>query len=232
MSDATEKVLGIKQLPVFPLPVVLMPSELMPLHIFEERYRQMLKDVELQKNLFGLSYFDPQEAVSEKPEAGTVGCVAEISEMQKLPDGRSNVLSVGIIRYRIVEFLETDDPYLVAEVEFFEDFKEDDEVVKPLADEVFKLFNRVAKAAYKISGQRGEFPEIPQAEPEQLSFLITSAFNLENDLKYRMLETRSTIERLENIKGILDKAVKKIEDSAEIHKISQTNGHSKKRINL
>ena len=109
---------------------------------------------------------------------------------------------------------------------------EDDEIVKPLADEVFTLFNRVAKAAHKISGQRGEFPEIPQAEPEHLSFLITSAFNLENDLKFKMLETRSTIERLENMKEILVKAVKKIEDSAEIYKISQTNGHSKKKINL
>lgn len=232
MSDATEKVLGIKQLPIFPLPVVLMPSELMPLHIFEERYRQMLKDVEFQKNLFGLSFFDPQESIAEKPEAGTIGCVAEINEFQKLPDGRSNILTVGVIRYRIIEYIQTDEPYLVAEVEFFEDEDEDIEIVKPLADEVFTLFNRVAKAAYKISGQRGEFPEIPQAEPEQLSFLITSAFNLENDLKYKMLETRSTVKRLKNMKNILVKAVKKVEDSAEIHKISQTNGHSKKKINF
>lgn len=232
MSDATEKVLGIKQLPIFPLPVVLMPSELMPLHIFEERYRQMITDAELQTNLFGLSFFDPQESIAEKPDVETIGCVAEINDVQKLPDGRSNILTVGLIRYRIVEYVQTDEPYLIAKVEFFEDFKDDEELVKPLADKVFKLFNRVAKAAHKVSGQRGEFPEIPQAEPEQLSFLITSAFNLENELKYKMLETRSTIERLEYMKEILVKAVKKIEDSAEIHKISQTNGHSKKKINF
>ena len=78
----------------------------------------------------------------------------------------------------------------------------------------------------------GEFPDIPQAEPEMLSFLVTSAFNLEPDLKYKMLETRSTIERLENMQTILRKAANKIEDSAEIHKISQTNGHSKKKIDF
>ncbi len=45
MSEALEKVAGIKHLPLFPLPLVLLPNELLPLHIFEPRYRQMLKDV-------------------------------------------------------------------------------------------------------------------------------------------------------------------------------------------
>lgn len=232
MSDASEKVLGIKQLPIFPLPVVLMPSELMPLHIFEEKYRQMLKDVELQKNIFGLTYFNPQETFAEKPEPGSIGCAAEINEVQKLPDGRSNILTMGVIRYQIIDYVQTDEPYLVAEVEFFEDKKEETPELNPLSDEVFTLFKRVAKAAHKISGQRGDFPDIPQAEPEQLSFLISAAFNLENDLKYKMLETRSTVERLESMRNILKKAVNQIEDSAEIHKISQTNGHSKKKINM
>ncbi len=232
MSDASEKVLGIKELPIFPLPVVLMPSELMPLHIFEEKYRQMLKDIEHRKNIFGLTYFNPQETFEEKPEPGSIGCAAEINEVQKLPDGRSNILTMGVIRYRIIDYVPSTEPYLVAEVEFFEDAKEESAELSPLSDEVFLLFKRVAKAAHKISGQRGDFPEIPQAEPEQLSFLISAAFNLENDLKYKMLETRSTVERLENMRNILKKAVNQIEASAEIHKISQTNGHSKKKINL
>lgn len=232
MSDATEKVLGIKRLPIFPLPVILMPSELMPLHIFEEKYRQMLKDVELERNFFGITFFDPQETLEDKPEPGTIGCVAEIQDVQSLPDGRSNIMTTGVIRYRLIDYVETDAPYLIAEIEFFEDEKEDETILQNLADEVFVLFKRVAEAAHKISGMRGEFPDIPQAEPEMLSFLITSAFNLEPDLKYKMLETRSTLERLENMRAILKKAVGKIEDSAEIHKISQTNGHSKKKINL
>lgn len=232
MSDSSEKVLGIKQLPIFPLPVILMPSELMPLHIFEEKYRQMLSDVELQRNLFGVNFFDPPENLADKPEAGAIGCVAEIQDVQKMPDGRSNIMTTGVIRYHLIDYIQTDDPYLVAEVEFFEDEKEDETILKTLSDEVFVLFKRVAQAAHKISGMRGEFPDIPQAEPEQLSFLITSAFNLENDLKYKMLETRSTSERLENMRTILKKAVNQIEASAEIHKISQTNGHSKKKINL
>jgi Lon protease-like protein len=46
MSELLEKFSGIKHLPIFPLPLVMVPGELVPLHIFEERYRKMLRDVE------------------------------------------------------------------------------------------------------------------------------------------------------------------------------------------
>jgi Lon protease-like protein len=231
MSEESEKVLGLKELPIFPLPLILLPHELLPLHIFEERYQKMLKDIAVGKNMFGISLFEPDE-FTPKPPTGSIGCVAEIREAQTLEDGRSNILSVGIIRYHLIDYIDTDKPYLVGDVEFFEDDPEDNEVLQPLANEVFGLFRRVAKAAHKLSGQRGEFPEIPQAAPEQLSFLISAAFNLETDLKYQMLEIRSTSERLERLKDILSQAVAQVEESAEINKISRTNGHSKKKLDI
>ncbi len=232
MSEALEKVSGIKHLPLFPLPLVLLPNEVLPLHIFEPRYRQMLKDVALDKNLFGVSYFEPQESFIEKPAMGTIGCATEVREAQTLPDGRLNILTVGVIRYRLIDYIDAGEPYLIGDVEFFEDFEEDANLLNPLSDEVFVLFRRIAKAAHKLSGERGRFPEIQRTEPQALSFLVTAAFNLENDLKYQMLETRSTVERLERLREILLKAVGKMEESAEIHKIAKTNGHSKKKINL
>jgi len=232
MSEASEKVAGIKHLPLFPLPLVLLPNELLPLHIFEPRYRQMLKDIGLEQNMFGVLYFNQEESLADKPPIDAVGCVAEVREMQNLPDGRSNLLSIGVIRFQLLDYVDTGDPYLVGDVEFFEDNLEDEAILEPLADEVFALFKRVAKAAHKLSGERGKLPDIPQAEPQALSFLVTAAFNLEPDLKYKMVETRSTIERLEKLREILRQAVGKMEESADIHKISQTNGHSKKKIDL
>ncbi len=232
MSETLDKVLGIKHLPLFPLPLVLLPNELLPLHIFEPRYRQMLKDVALDKNIFGVSFFDPKESFIEKPETGTFGCAAEVREVQELPDGRSNVLTIGVVRYRLLGYVDAGEPYLVGDVEFFEDFEEDASVVQPLADKVFELFRRIAKAAHKLSGERGSFPDIPQAEPEALSFLVTAAFNLETDLKYELLEIRSTSERLEKLQEILNQAVVKMEESAEINKIARTNGHSKKKLDI
>src|SRR5215211_1049903 len=158
MSDASEKVLGIKQLPLFPLPLVLLPNEALPLHIFEPRYRQMLVDIALRRNLFAITFFDPEENFPDRPAVGTVGCVAEVREVNMLPDGRSNIMTSGVIRFRLVEYVDAGTPYLNAAVEFFEDEKESAELVQPLADEVFDLFERIAKAAFKLSGNRGSFP--------------------------------------------------------------------------
>lgn len=219
-------------MPIFPLPLVLLPNELLPLHIFEDRYRQMLKDIEAGNRFFGITLFNPAESFVERPAIDSIGCVAEVREAQALPDGRSNIVTIGLIRYRLIDYVERNEPYLMAEVEFFEDEPEDYLSLNPLADEVFALFKRIAKAAHKLSGERGTFPDIPQAEPEQLSFLVTAAFNLENELKYELLETRSTIERLSRLREILRQAVDKMEATAEIHKVSKTNGHSNKKIDL
>jgi Lon protease-like protein len=232
MSESLDKVSGIKHLPLFPLPLVLLPNEFLPLHIFEDRYKQMLKDVLEEQKLFGVSYFEPQDELAAKPPTSTIGCVAEIRENQIMPDGRANLLTMGVVRYRLVDYVESGDPYFVGDVIFFEDEAESTDVLQPLADEVHSLFERVAAAAFKLSGNRGRVPEIPKTEPEQLSFLVTAAINLDNELKYQMLEITSTVTRLEKLRDILTQAVDKMEDSADIFKIAQLNGHSKKKIDL
>lgn len=232
MTEASEKVHGIKHLPLFPLPLVLLPNEILPLHIFEDRYRRMLADVRQDRNLFGLSYFDPKEPFIDKPAIGSIGCVAEIRESETLPDGRSNILTIGVIRYRLLDYVESGDPYLVGDVAFFEDDIEDDEILTPAAETVFGLFERIAKAAFKLSGNRGRFPEIQRTDPEQMSFLITAAFNFENELKYRLVEMTSTSERLEKLREILQQLVGQMEENAEAHKSARTNGHSKKKIDV
>ena len=232
MSELLEKYSQIKFLSIFPLPVVLLPGELLPLHIFEPRYRKMLKDIELDNNLFGLSYYNPGASGSSRPEAGSLGCIAELREIQPLEDGRSNILTIGGIRYRLQGYLESNEPYFIGEISVFEDYESDQEILQPLADEVYSIFKRITQAAHKISGERTSLPEIPQAEPQMLSFLISAAFSLPIETKYALLETRSTIERLERLQKILKQAVEKIEESAEINKAAKTNGHSRKKIDL
>src|SRR5215207_4941846 len=111
MSEAAEKVLGITQLPLFPLPLVLLPNEVLPLHIFEPRYQQMLVDIELRRNVFGLTFVNLEESEPEKPVIGSVGCAAEVREKTLLPDGRSNILTSGVIRYRLLDYLDDGTPY-------------------------------------------------------------------------------------------------------------------------
>jgi Lon protease-like protein len=232
MSEALDRVRGVTSLPVFPLPVVLLPNELLPLHIFEPRYRQMLSDVQLTNRIFGISYFSAEESVVEKPQAGSLGCAAEVRDVQMLEDGRANIVTVGLIRYRLDGYVETGEEYLTAEISFFEDDDEDASVLVSLADEVFALFIRVAKAAHDLSGERGKMPEIPQVEPQHLSCLIAAAVNLQPEVKYEFLEMRSTAERLERLREMLRQTVGKVEESAQMTKIAKTNGHSNKPIRL
>lgn len=232
MSEGLLKVAGIKHLPLFPLPLVALPNEFVPLHIFEERYRQMLKDVERERNVFGVTFFDPETSFTDKPATGTVGCAMEIRQSETLPDGRSNILTLGLVRYKLIDYVDNGTTYLQGDVEFFEDTKEASDTVEPLADEVFSLFERMAKAAFKMGGGRGKLPEIQRADPESLSFLITAAFNFDNDKKYSLLEITSTSERLTQLKSILAQTVVQMEESAEIQNVSRSNGHSKKRIDI
>ena len=232
MSEAAEKVRSLEHIAVFPLPLVLLPGEVVPLHIFEPRYRQMLKDIEGEQNLFGISLFEADQASGEQPAIDSIGCVAEVREVQPLPDERSNIITLGLIRYRLKEYIDLGRPYLTAEVEFFEDSDEDDEAVSAAADEVFELFERVAKAAFDLSGSRGKFPEIQRSDPERLSFVVTAAFNLDNELKYDLLQIRSTLTRFAKLREILEPAADRMEGSAEVHKLAQTNGHSKTKIDL
>src|SRR5256885_11705210 len=146
MSEAMDRVRGVRELPLFPLPVVLFPGVPLPLHIFEPRYREMLSDIRIGNNFFGLSYFDSSTSEKDVPPAGHVGCVAEVTEEQALPDGRSNVLTIGLIRYRVDEYVDSAGPYLVARISFFEDNDEDDEALANRSREVAETFTRIARA--------------------------------------------------------------------------------------
>jgi len=232
MSEASDKVRGLSDLPLFPLPVVLFPGVPLPLHIFEPRYRQMLLDIRLANNLFGLAYFDPTSAEGESPPVGHIGCVAEVTETQTLPDGRSNILTLGVIRYRIDSYVDNGAPYLVAQVSYFEDDEEDESLLAGAGKEVAETFTRIAQAVRTINDERAALPDISNTEPQRLSFLVAAAMEIDADLKQELLELRSTSERLQRLRGMLAIAVKGYEERARIHELAKSNGHGGKRIEI
>ena len=232
MSEAFDRVRGVSELPLFPLPLVLFPGVPLPLHIFEERYRRMLADVRAGNSLFGLSYFDLNTATSTRPPIGHVGCAAEVVEAQLLPDGRSNILTVGLIRYRLVEYVETGEPYLVGRVEFFEDEPEDEALLLARARRVAEIFTRIARAVRNLNDDRAGLPELPDAEPERLSFLVAAAMEMELEMKQELLELRSAAERLSRLARLLSRAVGPYEDRARVHKLVKGNGHAGRKLNF
>src|SRR5438874_11365545 len=93
MSEAFDRVRGVRELPLFPLPLVLFPGVPLPLHIFEERYRRLLADVRVSNNLFGLSYFDLATAVGVTPACADFGCATHVIDAQPRRLGTSDFLT-------------------------------------------------------------------------------------------------------------------------------------------
>lgn len=227
-----ERVRGLRELPLFPLPVVLFPGVPLPLHIFEPRYRQMLSDIRVSNNFFGLSYFDSSTAETELPPAGHVGCVAEVTEAQSLPDGRSNILTIGLVRYKVEDYVDRGAPYPVGQVSFFEDEEENDEILNENSQHVAETFTRIARAVRIINDERAGLPDISDTEPQRLSFLVAAAIEIDADLKQELLELRSTSERLQRLRDMLARAVSSYEERARVHELAKGNGHSGKRLEI
>lgn len=232
MNESLDRVRGVRELPLFPLSVVLFPGLPLPLHIFEERYRRMVADVRVTNNLFGLSYFDMTESVDDKPPIGHIGCVAQIIEVEQLPDGRSNIMTVGVVRYRVTGYVETDDPYFVGRVEFFEDDAEDEPQLKERMHEVVALFERIARSVRTLNDNRAGVPDLPEDEPERLSFLIASAMELEDEVKLELLKMRSGLKRFTRLRGMLAQVVDAYEERARMHTLVKGNGHGGKHLKL
>ncbi len=228
-----DRVRGVRELPLFPLPVVLFPGVPLPLHIFEPRYRQMLEDIRADDNLFGLSYFNASASVErEFPPAGHIGCAAEVTEVEPLADGRFNIVTIGLIRYRVEAYLDQGDPYLLGQVSFFEDEAEDEAMLETRAEEVTDIFMRIARAVRILNDERAALPELPETEPERLSFLVAAAVDLDIEIKQQLLELRSTAERLKRLRNLLGSVVTGYEERARVHALAKGNGHSGKKIDL
>lgn len=231
MSEALDRVRGRRELPLFPLPIVLFPGVPLPLHIFEPRYREMLSDIRARGNLFGLSYFDPGASEKELPPAGHIGCVAEVTETQALPDGRSNILTVGLVRYRVDAYVEHGDSYLVGRVSYFEDDEEEVGLMER-SREVAEMFMRIARAVRAINDERANLPDISDTEPQRLSFLVAAAMEMESEVKLEMLKLRSTSERLKRLRDMLARAMPGYEERARVHRIARGNGHTGRKVDI
>lgn len=86
----------MKEIPLFPLRgIVLFPGSLLPLHIFEPKYRSMLEDVVAGDRRFGVINVDDDGVMAD------IGCTAEVVQVEKLGAGMSNILTVGLERFKV-----------------------------------------------------------------------------------------------------------------------------------
>ncbi len=180
-------------LPLFPLNVVLFPHMPLPLHIFEPRYRLMIKECLDGGHSFGVV------AIREGIETGPaiphdVGTLAKIVRIDRLEDGRMNLLVTGASRFRILRTA-NDRPYLRGEVRFLPEAGDDLEETGEITEAAAGAFRDYSNLLRELVGEQPQ-PFEPPMEPELLSYLIAAALNLQVPEKQALLTLARTDERL------------------------------------
>jgi Lon protease-like protein len=181
----------MEEIGLFPLGMVLLPGERAPLHIFEERYKELIGECVAQDRPFGLVYADDDGTRS----TGTKAAVLDV--LHRFPDGRMNIVVEGRERFTIVRRT-TGRSFDTAEIEPFEDepgSSPDSEQVEACLE----AFGDLAELA------DSELPDLDPADP-QLSFDIAGRVEFEASAKQELLESRSERDRLERLLELLDDA--------------------------
>jgi Lon protease-like protein len=150
------------QIPLFPLHTVLAPGIALPLHIFEERYRAMVKRCLDESIPFGIvliregSEVAPRDGRSQELSISVVGTFAEIREASKYVDGRWDLLTVGTGRFVVREVIADREPYLVGEVDELGDSVGDEEAAEALVGRVTRRFVDYLRLLQPRDGEEAE----------------------------------------------------------------------------
>ena len=189
-------------IPLFPLGTVLVPGLVLPLHIFEPRYRHLVRDLLTRPEddrAFGVV------AIREGREVGQdgvtamfdVGTLAVVREIVPYVDGRFDLVTNGDARFRVVALAESDAPYVMAEVEWLaEDADEDAAESSVLAQGVTRRFDAYRAAVAAVGAVEAAHMLALPDDPRILSYLVAVAMVLDLADRQRLLEAATTADRL------------------------------------
>jgi ATP-dependent Lon protease len=200
-----------ERIPLFPLNVVLLPGAELPLHIFEPRYRQMVKTCLEGKSEFGMLLSLPNGVAR-------VGCTAEVLDVVKrYDDGRMDILTIGRAPFRVLELF-PEDPLLEGHVDYLED-RETPANLR-IQRELAELFETCHTLIYN------DYPKNLQgAPPEELSYLVAGTLPMELLWKQQILELRSEADRQERLVAYLREWAPHLQKTEVLRQRAGGNGH-------
>jgi Lon protease-like protein len=205
------------RLPLFPLGTVLFPGLVLPLHIFEPRYRTLVRDLMNlpadQSREFGVVAIKGGWEVPANAGGLTaggsltlyeVGCTAEIRQVTEHPDGRFDLVTVGRRRFRTRELVDGSAPYLVGDVDLLGEPTGDELLAERLATTVLDLFQKY------LTLMRQQRPEVGEQLPDRpgvLSYLVAASAALSLEDRQRLLASDDTVRRLRAERTLLRREV-------------------------
>ena len=185
-------------LPLFPLGTVLYPGLLLPLHVFEERYRQLVRDL--------LARPEPQTfgviAIREGRETGPdgvralheIGCTATLRQVKELDDGRYDIVTIGTQRF-LLSSVDDSGPYLEGEVELLAETVGDGDGAALAAKSVQDAFRTYLGALAERGVTQVSVPDLPD-DPVLLSYLVAASMVIELRDKQALLAEPDALHRL------------------------------------
>ncbi len=216
-------------MPLFPLQVVLLPGNELPLHIFEDRYKEMIADVIRERIEFGV-------VLAAEKGIAHIGCTATIEKvLREYPDGRMDILTVGRRRFE-VQGLNDDRNYLRCTYDFFDDEEPvaaTDGVQGDGATSDADAARAVAIASYNALRAMEADPPLTAAELQerQLSFRLARPVT-DLSLRQSLLMTRNEAERIRKLAAYLPEFVTKQKQVQHMKTVAPRNGHGRHRADL
>jgi Lon protease-like protein len=200
-----------ERIPLFPLNVVLLPGAELPLHIFEPRYRAMVKSCLEEKSEFGVLLSLPKGVAR-------VGCSAEILNIAKrYEDGRMDILTGGRTPFRVVELF-TEDPLMEGHVDYLEDRE------TPPNPRILRQLVELFEACHTMIFN--DYPKnLEGVPPEELSYLVAASLPMDLLWKQQILELRSEADRQERLVAYLREWAPHLQKSGALCQHAGGNGH-------
>jgi Lon protease-like protein len=197
-------------LPIFPLGTVLLPGASLPLHIFEPRYRQLTIDLvtgAVTGRSFGVvairqGWFTDVDELSQLHE---VGCSATLRQVNRLPDGRFDIVTRGERRFRLLDIDSGSAPYLLGSVEWLPDAE-----VAAASVSAAPQLSEAARAAHRrycnAAWHREDWnePEVG-ADTGTLAHLLAADCLLTIEDRQGLLEERNPLRRLRMVRRVLNR---------------------------
>jgi len=202
---------GRTQMPLFPLDLVLVPGLVLPLHIFEMRYRALLRDALAANPMqpeFGIIAVDPFRENGVWPGIHRVGTSVRITEVEGLPDGTSNITVVGQRRFEILS-VDDNQPYLVAEIRWLDEDAESaasTQSTRELARRAAGLFRDYRLLITDVDENADALADADD-DPQLLSYILVAAPMLPTRVRQQLLECESAQLRLTAVCEILAREV-------------------------
>jgi Lon protease-like protein len=195
---------ALRRLPMFPLPnVVLFPHALLPLHIFEDRYQALARDVLAGHHYLAISLLtSPEDADSlDRPPVQRIAGVGEVVMAHELPDGRFNLVVRGRARVRIDDELDSDRPYRIISATELPDLPAADPAELRDADQSLRALVGQLADSIPEGGELLRQVVVSQETPSELVDVLAAALVVDPTLRQRLLETRDVLKRIERVSG-------------------------------